>query len=78
MPGGTTRHNLIVQNIARNLHDPARRRGCRVFAEGVMTQVADDRIYYPDVLVACGAAADIELIIKQPSFVVEVASPSTR
>jgi Uma2 family endonuclease len=78
MTGGTTRHNLIVQNLSRSLHGSARRRGCRVFAEGVKLRAASDRIYYPDILVACGKAADVDQIVEVPTLVVEVTSPSSR
>ena len=77
MTGVTTRHNLITLNIARYLHDAARSHGCRVFATDVKLRVAD-RVYYPDVILACGKAAEVELIIEEPSLVVEVTSPSTR
>ena len=77
MSGPTTRHNTISLNIHLHLHAAARRRGCRVFVEAIKLHVLD-RVYYPDVMVACGAAADVELIVEEPSLVVEVTSPSTR
>jgi Uma2 family endonuclease len=77
MSGETTRHNLLVLNVATALRPASRARGCRVFAEGIKVRVLD-RVYYPDVLVACGSAADVELIVDEPSLVVEVLSPSTR
>jgi len=77
MSGPTTRHNTISLNIHRHLHGAARRRGCRVFVEAIKLHVFD-RVYYPDVMVACGPAAEVELIIEEPSLVVEVTSPSTR
>lgn len=77
MPGVTARHNLITLNIVRHLHGGARKRKCRVFAAEVKLKVVD-RVYYPDVMVACGKAARIELIVEEPSLVVEVTSPSTR
>lgn len=78
MSGVTTRHNLINFNIARHLHPAARARGCRVFITEVKLRAAVDRIYYPDVIVACGKAAQVELIVEEPSLVVEVTSPGTR
>lgn len=78
MSGVTTRHNLITLNLARHLHQAARSRGCRVFATDVKLRAAAERIYYPDVVVACGTAARVELIIDAPSVIVEVTSPSTR
>ena len=55
MSGPTTRHNTISLNIHRHLHTPARRRGCRVFVEAIKLHVLD-RVYYPDVMIACGGA----------------------
>lgn len=77
MSGATTRHNLITLNIAAVLRGAARARGCRVFASDVKLR-ARDRVYYPDVIVACGQAARVDLIVEEPSVVVEVTSPSTR
>ena len=78
MSGVTTRHNLITLNIVRHLHAVARARGCRVFATDVKLRAAADRIYYPDVVLACGTAAAVELIVEAPSVIVEVTSSSTR
>jgi Uma2 family endonuclease len=77
MSGPTTRHNTISLNIHHHLRAAARRRGCRVFVEAIKLHILD-RVYYPDVMVACGAAAEVELIIEEPRLVVEVSSPSTR
>ena len=76
--GGTARHNLITLNIVAALRSRARSRGCRVFASDVKLQAASDRMYYPDVLVACGKAADVDMIVEAPSLVVEVTSRSSR
>ena len=78
MSGVTTRHNLITLNFTRHLHNVARARGCRVFATDVKLRAAADRIYYPDVILACGTAAAVELIVEAPSVIVEVTSSSTR
>lgn len=78
MTGTTTRHNLITLNIVRALHGATRARRCRVFAAMVKLRAAVDRMYYPDLIVACGKAAEVEFIVEQPSLVVEVTSPSSR
>jgi Uma2 family endonuclease len=78
MAGASTRHNLIIQNIVAKLRPAARRRGCRVFVESVKLRAASDRIYYPDLIVACGKAAEVEQIVEEPSLIVEVTSPSSR
>jgi len=77
MTGVTVRHNLITLNLVRRLYGPARARRCTVLATDVKLH-AGDRIYYPDAMVACGKAAEVELIIEAPSLIVEVTSPSTR
>jgi hypothetical protein len=69
MSGVTTRHNLINLNLTGHLHAPAKRRGCRVFGMDVKLKAATDRIYYPDLVVACGKAAEVELIVDAPSGV---------
>jgi Uma2 family endonuclease len=78
MSGVTVRHNLITLNIARSLHGVARQRGCHILATDVKLRAAADRIYYPDIMMVCGAAAGVALIVDAPSLVVEVTSPSTR
>ena len=78
MSGVTTRHNLINFNIARLLHAVARKHGCRVFIAEVMLRAADDRFYYPDAIVACGRASEVERIVTDPTVVVEVTSLTTR
>lgn len=78
MSGVTTRHNLINFNVARLLHAAARQRGCRMFMADVVVRISDDRFYYPDVIVACGRASEVERVITDPTVVVEVTSPSTR
>jgi Uma2 family endonuclease len=47
-----------------------------VYSEGVKLRVADDVIYYPDVMVACGPEED-PIVENDPCLMVEVASPST-
>jgi Uma2 family endonuclease len=78
MSGVTKRHNLITLNLVRSLHALVRPRGCQVFATDIKLRASSDRIYHPDVVVACGAAANFDLIIEAPTLVVEVTSPSTR
>ena len=66
MSGPTTRHNTISLNIHRHLHAAARHRGCRVFVEAIKLHILD-RVYYPDVMIVCGNAAEVELIVEEPS-----------
>ncbi len=77
MVGTTKRHNRIALNIATRLLDAARGGPCRVYASAVKVRIGDDVIYYPDVMVACGAEGDDPLIEDAPCLIVEVISPST-
>jgi len=78
MSGATRRHVLITLNIVAALRVAALARRCEVFASEMKLRAAKDRVYYPDVMVACGGAADVELIVEEPSLVAEVTSRSTR
>ena len=77
MVGATKRHNRIMGNIYGRLWGTARGGPCRVYSESVKLRVADDVIYYPDVMVACGPEGEDPLIEDDPCLVVEVVSPST-
>ena len=43
----------------------------------VLTKVAEDRFYYPDVVITCAKLGPSDIVVS-PGFVVEVTSPSTR
>ena len=73
----TKRHNRIIGNISGRLWGTARGGLCRVYPESVKLRVADDVIYYPDVMVACGPEGDDPHIEDDPCLVVEVVSPGT-
>jgi Uma2 family endonuclease len=77
MVGATKRHNRIIVNITARLWGAARGGDCRVYSEGVKLRVADDVIYYPDVMVACGPEGGDPLVEDDPCLVVEVVSPGT-
>lgn len=75
MAGGTERHELAVASLARRLHPAARSSGCRTFANRQLRVPSGDH-YYPDVMVACGKAAN-PLYEERPTLIIEVLSPST-
>jgi Uma2 family endonuclease len=72
----SARHAVITQNILRHLHEPTRAGGCGLFGD-VLTKIAEDRFYYPDVVITCAPLGPRD-VIEQPCFVAEVTSPSTR
>ena len=78
MSGATLRHNQIATNILRRLDALTPGTACRVYLIDIKVRVAADRIYYPDVVVACTAQEQDAMIVDAPCFIVEVTSPSTR
>jgi Uma2 family endonuclease len=76
MTGASLRHNRIVGNIFGRLWAAARGGPCTPHVEAVKLRVADDVIYYPDVMVLC-TPQDDDLVAHAPCLVVEVTSPST-
>jgi Uma2 family endonuclease len=81
MAGGSQRHNRISGNVYIALSLGLRGKPCQVFISDVRLKVShDNAYYYPDVMVACGAAERIagdEKSLSDPVLVVEVLSPST-
>jgi Uma2 family endonuclease len=77
LAGATKTHNQITLNLATRLLASARGGPCRVYALDVKLRAAEDVIYYPDVMVACGPRTENPLIEDAPCLVIEVISPST-
>jgi Uma2 family endonuclease len=79
MTGGTIHHNLISLNLASLLKSHLRGQGCRVFMVDVKVQISENGPYhYPDVMVSCDPRdKDAIKLIRYPSLIVEVLSPST-
>lgn len=76
MSGATRRHSRIAGNVSAHLWATARGGPCRMHQSGVKLRIGRI-IYYPDVMVACGAEPDDERIEDAPCLAVEVLSPST-
>jgi Uma2 family endonuclease len=77
LSGASKRHNQIALNIAGRLLSATRGGPCRIYMSDVKLRAAEDVIYYPDVMVACGPEGEHPLIEDAPCLVVEVISPST-
>jgi Uma2 family endonuclease len=82
MAGGTPRHSLVILNVSGAVWRLLPEGGpCRAFNNDLRTSVHwDNLITYPDFQVVCGeieyAESDRNTILN-PTFVVEVLSPST-
>ena len=82
MAGASPRHNLIVTNLAANLHAALRDGPCMVMSQDQRVHVEATRSYvYPDVVVVCdqprfdSSAKPASLL--NPTAIVEVLSEST-
>jgi Uma2 family endonuclease len=78
MTGVHTRHNRIAGNIYTRLSAASGDGPCRAYIADVKLRVAEDRIYYPDVMSLCTEPNEDELVIDDPCVVVEVTSASTQ
>lgn len=80
MAGGTTAHNLLIDNVKDILKPQVRPRGCQIYSENVKVEVIRG-VYlpYPDVIVTCHPfdMRGDNVIIRQPRLLVEVLSTST-
>jgi Uma2 family endonuclease len=81
MVGASRAHNRLTWNLAATLDPQLRARGCEGFASDMRVAVSETGLYtYPDVVVVCGEPRftdeQIDTLLN-PTFIVEVLSPST-
>lgn len=76
MSGVTRRHSLITRNVSSRLWSAARGGPCRVHASELKLRIGT-KVYYPDVMVACGPEPDDPRLEDAPCLVVEVLSDTT-
>jgi Uma2 family endonuclease len=79
--GAGKAHVLISGNIYVALHASARQRGCRLYQSDMKLRIGSKnggaKLFYPDVMAACGpnnVQDDFEI---EPCLLIEVLSPST-
>jgi Uma2 family endonuclease len=81
MGGAREPHNLIVWNLASELHQQLRKRPCRAYVNDMRVRVTTTGLYtYPDVVAVCGEPEFLDETrdtLLNPSLIVEVLSPST-
>lgn len=79
MVGARRAHGRVVSNLNRRLSERLDGTPCQVFTEGMKLQIADDAIFYPDLMVTCDKAdLATEMIFRAPKLVSEVLSPGTQ
>ncbi|MCY4021003.1 MAG: Uma2 family endonuclease [Chloroflexi bacterium] len=80
MPGGTRKHNKIVAFTTAELVSSLGDRNCEVLGSQMRVRIDETKYVYPDVSVVCGDAdfeGENEVILRNPTLVVEVTSPSS-
>lgn len=81
MSGGSPRHSIIAVNGGARIKNGKRRSGCVTLTTGVKVCIDQRRmIAYPDVTVVCGEPEFLDArrdVVKNPTVLVEVLSPST-
>lgn len=83
MAGGSQVHARLIRNFTMALHAPLKGSPCEVLASEMRLRIADDAVFYPDVLVHCTdqaqtpAQAAYTTELTQAHLVAEVLSPTT-
>lgn len=77
--GTSARHNRIVRNSSNVVESVFRPRGCSVFTESVKLEIIKSKNYaFPDVMLTChGFDAHADYLMRYPSLIIEVSSPTT-
>jgi len=73
-------HNRIKRNLIRQIETPTFDAGaCELFDENVLTELTEGKKYvYPDIVVSCDPDDTDPLIVKSPTIIIEILSPSTK
>ena len=81
MAGAREAHNLIMMNVAAQIHSQLRSRPCRVYPSDMRVRVSATGLYtYPDIVVACEDPRFLDEqrdTLLNPTLIVEVLSEST-
>jgi Uma2 family endonuclease len=80
MAGASKKHNYLGSAVGYLLYGQLLDRSCDVFQSEMRIQVSERTYFYPDVVVACGAAQfkdKKENTLLNPSVIFEILSPST-
>ena len=75
--GASRRHNVIATNLNYYLSAAIDDGACQVFQSDMKLRVADDVMYYPDVMVVCDPADTDQQFVVRPCLVIEILSPTT-
>jgi len=80
MAGASENHNELTNTISAFILQQKLDGSCRVYQSDMMVQAANEKLYYPDVLVVCGERQyrdEKRRTLLNPTIIIEVLSPST-
>lgn len=80
MPGGTYEHSAIIYDTGRALGNLLEEAGypCEILGSEQKVFIAENRGYYPDILIVCGQPQiDFAEVLRNPFALIEVLSEST-
>ena len=79
MSGTSDAHNEIILNMATTLRPNFQKQGCKIYAENLKLQIAENSKYvYPDIMLTCDERDSASPFIKRyASLIIEVLSKST-
>jgi Uma2 family endonuclease len=77
MGGGTLAHDVIANNLRRDLATQLRGGRCRLFGPDVKVATGTGNARYPDALIDCGRFVPNAVQAQEPAVVFEVLSKST-
>ncbi|MEZ0348444.1 MAG: Uma2 family endonuclease [Thermus sp.] len=76
MAGAGRAHNQLLTRLLLRLAPSALAQGCEAYAADHRLKVAEDTVFYPDLMVVC-APSSSPLYEEAPCLLVEILSPST-
>jgi Uma2 family endonuclease len=80
MAGGTIRHSLLATNVASELRQFLKNKGCKAYSSDLKIAINEEKYRYADASVICGPVESYEEnseAAKNPVLIVEVLSDST-
>lgn len=80
MAGGSDKHSIIKANCTVEVGVQLRGKSCRLYDSDMKVKISDIKYVYPDFSVVCGQAKfsdDTHTMLLNPTFVLEVVSPSS-
>lgn len=78
MSGTSVNHDRISKALARKLAEHLDNSPCEVLGQDIKVHVADNKFYYPDLMVICNHENGDDYYTDKPILIIEVLSDSTQ